>query len=499
MTIADTSLTPELRYWNDVIRELARKAGLDFFDTIFELVDYEQLYEIAAYGGFPTRYPHWRFGMDYDQLSKGYEWGVSKIYELVINNDPAYAFLLRGNEFVAQKLVIAHVYAHVDFFKNNIWFSKTNRKMMNELANHATKVRRYIDRFGLEEVENFIDLCLSIEDLIDPVQPFAQRASRKTDRLQIADEKPVQVTRFEAKSYMDKFINPPEVLAKERKRLEEERKKARRFPSEDKKDILLFLLHYAPLEAWQLDILDIIRDEAYYFAPQRMTKIMNEGWASYWHSTLMSEQIASTAEIVDFADLHSGTMAGGGALNPYKLGLDLYRDIEYRWNTGRHGKEWEECDDYEKKLHWDTGEMKGREKIFEVRKFYNDLMFIDEFLTEEFCEKHKLFVYEYNELSGRYEIDSRSHIKIKEKLTLMLANLGQPYIYVHNANYQNRGELLLIHRHQGIDLRDDWARDTLANIAKLWSRPVVLHTFYEGKPYMLRHDGKNFTETEGKP
>ena len=128
------------------IEQHAREFGLDFYDTIFESVTFDQLNMIAAYGGFPTRYPHWKFGMEYEQLSKGYTYGLSKIYELVINNDPAYAYLMASNSDVDQKLVMAHVYGHVDFFKNNFAFAHTNRKMMDAMANHGTKIRRYIDR-----------------------------------------------------------------------------------------------------------------------------------------------------------------------------------------------------------------------------------------------------------------------------------------------------------------------------------------------------------------
>ena len=134
---------------------------------VFELVDAEQLHAVAAYGGFPTRYPHWRFGMDYEQLSKGYEFGLQKIYEMVINTNPSYAYLLEGNSTVDQKTVMAHVSGHVDFFKNNYFFSKTNRRMIDEMANHGARIRRYVDRRGIEIVEDFVDTCLSLDNLID--------------------------------------------------------------------------------------------------------------------------------------------------------------------------------------------------------------------------------------------------------------------------------------------------------------------------------------------
>ena len=163
----NTNLPPHLRVLKDEIEGYARGYGLDFFETIFEVVDADDLNEIAAYGGFPTRYPHWSFGMQYEELKKGYEYGLSKIYEMVINNDPCYAYLMRCNHTVDQKLVMAHVYGHCDFFKNNAYFAHTTRKMMDEIANHAARIRRYVERFGEDEVEAFIDKCMSIDDLID--------------------------------------------------------------------------------------------------------------------------------------------------------------------------------------------------------------------------------------------------------------------------------------------------------------------------------------------
>ena len=155
--MATSQLRPLPKELADVqveMEEHARRYGLDFFPTIFEVVDVDQLNAIAAYGGFPTRYPHWRFGMEYERLAKGYAYGLQKIYELVINNDPCYAYLLGSNSITDHKMVIAHVYGHCDFFKNNYWFSQTNRKMIDEMANHGNRIRRYMDRFGVEEVED---------------------------------------------------------------------------------------------------------------------------------------------------------------------------------------------------------------------------------------------------------------------------------------------------------------------------------------------------------
>jgi len=482
---------------NELIREIegyARGYGLDFFPVIFEMLDFEEINMVASYGGFPLRYPHWRFGMQYEYMEKSYGYGLHKIYEMVINNNPCYAYLLNSNQMVDQKLVIAHVYAHCDFFKNNAFFANTNRKMMDEMANHGIRIQRYMDRYGQEEVEDFLDVCSSIENLIDANALFANGNS-------IGDGAPAMegevkdVGRLPSKDYMESYINPPDYIEQRRKEAAEEREKATRFPSREVKDVLAFLAEYAPLPNWKRDVLSMIREEAYYFAPQGQTKIMNEGWASYWHETIMTQKALEDSELIDFADHHSGTLAmQPGQLNPYKLGYELLHDIERRWDSGRFGKEYEECDDLEARRRWDTGAGQGREKIFQVRSIYNDMTFIDEFFTEEFCQEQKLFSFSLNERTGHYEIDSRNFRMIKEKLLFSLTNMGHPYLTVMDGNFENRGELYLKHRFDGIELRVDYARATMENLFKVWSRPVHVETMVGETPTLFSWDGSNHRE-----
>ena len=488
------NLPAELRSMQLETEAHAREYGLDFYDCIFEVLDYDEISEIAALGGFPTRYPHWRFGMEFQQLSKGYRYGLQKIYEMVINNDPCYAYLLRCNQLVDQKLVMAHVYGHNDFFKNNIWFSQTNRKMMDETANHGSRIRSYMDRFGEDTVEGFIDSCLSLENLIDIYSPHIKRrdAINRYNFPPNEEKEEVPVSRFQSKDYMDSFINPRQVLKDEAKKRETEKEKTRSVsvPEQPERDVLLFLLEYAPLKPWQHDVLAIIREEAYYFAPQGQSKIMNEGWASFWHSTIMTQRILHPSELVDYADHHSGTMATQpGRLNPYKLGIELLRDIEERWNKGQFGSEWEECDDYETRRKWDKQLGLGRQKIFEVRRIHNDVTFIDTFLTPDFCRRHQLFSYKHNDQNDTYEIESREFKKIKERLLFNLTNFGQPIIRVKDGNYRNRGELYLHHEHFGVDLKIDYAQDTLRHLHRLWTRPVHIETVVDGRSTLLSFDG----------
>ena len=490
----DTRLPPHLQALKEEIEGYARGYGLDFFETIFEVVDADDLNEIAAYGGFPTRYPHWSFGMSYEELRKGYDYGLSKIYEMVINNDPCYAYLMRSNHTVDQKLVMAHVYGHCDFFKNNAYFAHTNRKMMDEMANHGARIRRYAEKYGEDEVEAFMDRCMSIDDLIDVHSVAIRRrepASRYDFTPEAEDADAVHATRFKSKDYMEDYINPRAVLkAEEDDRRKEKEQAARNFPERPEKDVLLFLVEHAPLKSWQRDILEIVRDEAYYFAPQGMTKVLNEGWASYWHSTIMTQKALHPSEVIDFADHHSGTMAMQRTrINPYKLGIELLRDVEERWNTGRFGKEFDDCHDLDERRNWDKKLGLGREKIFEVRRVHNDITFIDTYLTPEFCVRHGFFSYAFHEQAGQYIIESREFEKIKQRLLFSLTNFGKPWIYVVDGNFRNRGELLLRHQHNGVDLRLDQASDVLANLQLIWSRPVHLQTLVDGKAAMLSFDG----------
>ncbi|MBF0441845.1 MAG: SpoVR family protein [Oligoflexales bacterium] len=491
MDYANTQLTPELQDIALSLADISRKAGLDFFDTIFELIDYKQLNEIAAYSGFPTRYPHWKFGMEYEHLAKSYAYGLSIIYEMVINNDPCYAYLLRANNLVSQKTVIAHVYAHCDFFKNNYWFSKTNRKMLDEMANHATTIRRFMNALGQDEVENFIDCCLSLENLIDIFSPFYPVKKDKPDENNEFHRPAVH--KLPSKKYMDSYINPKEFLDRQINRQIEEQQKKKSFPEAPQRDILQFLLDHAPLESWEKRILSLVREESYYFAPQMQTKILNEGWATYWHSLMMTKLAPlHDSEIIEYCNQYAGVVASPpGGLNPYKLGVELLRHVKKRWDKGQFGLEYVNCDDPRKRDTWNKETGLGDKKLFEIRRTHNDITFIDTFLDEDFCHENKMFIYDYDPRTNRYVISSRDFREIKLQILKQLTNFGQPIICVIDGNYKNRGELLLEHFHEGSDLKNDYTVEVLKNLFKLWKRPVHVQTVIEDIKRRVSFDGTN--------
>ncbi len=496
-SITSTDLSPELLAHMQAIKAKAIEYGLNFYEVVFEVLPFDTMNQIASYGGFPVRYPHWRWGMEYENLSKRDAYGLGRIYEMVINNDPVYAYLQESNAVTDQKLVMAHVYGHADFFKNNSWFSRTNRKMMDEMANHATRVRRHIERHGHDKVERFLDACLSIEHLIDPHSMFMQREQSRAQVAHDQDEAAASGDRggfvpekLPAKDYMDPFINPVRELDRQKKEFEKKKLADKgKVPARPTRDILLFLLRFAPLEEWQQDILSIIRDEAYYFAPQAMTKVMNEGWAVYWHSKLMTQHFVEAKEIIHYADQHSGVLAmPPGGFNPYKIGFELFKDVERRWNSGQHGPAWERLPGVGEKERFDDKSMKGREKIFEVRRIYNDVSFIDEFLTPEFVERNKMYQYRKDPQSGELRVVSRDFERIKKTLLYRLTNMGQPFIYAVDANYLNRGELYLAHQFSGLEIDVAKAKEVLTSLRALWGRPVHLQVHLDEDKFLLTCD-----------
>ena len=211
----------------------------------------------------------------------------------------------------------------------------------------------------------------------------------------------------------------------------------------------------------------------------------------------MTQRALEPSELIDYADRHAGTMGvQPGSINPYKLGLELFRNIEERWNKGQFGKDWTECDDLSERQNWNKDTGLGREKIFEVRKHYNDVTFIDEFLTPQFIAEQQMFTYGFNKKNRSWEIMEREAKVVKEKLLGQLTNFGQPFISVVNGNFENRGELLLEHDHQGVDLRSDYMRDTLTNLEAIWTRPVAMKTKIDDKPVLVKFDGSDFQETK---
>ena len=478
--LLSSGVSPDLAKLIPEVIQVCKDQGLDPFDLAIEEYNADEIAEIAAYGGFPVRYPHFSFGQSFESLYHQYHSGQGKIYEMVVNNDPTYMYLQRNNPLVDNLTVVAHALAHSDFFKNNIMFKHTNRNMMNVLANHGQKIRKYIDLYGYNTVMDFVDACLSIDDLVDPSTGWKSNEFDKPSKVQFDELPEVEnLTTLNAPEYMDRYVNTDDYKEMQRNAASEKRKHARKtFPSEPKRDVLMYILKYVPMEQWKQNVLSMIRDESLYFQPQIKTKVMNEGWASYWDSYIMATLgYAGDDGIFHYSKHHAGVLGGKHNMgNPYKLGVTLFNDIKRRWDRGQFGREWEQCEDAKQKREWDTKAMLGAEKIFEIREIYNDYTFINEFFTEEFCEQNEFFEYQLDRETNEYVITSRDFNKIKKKLLKRHENGGRPVILLENLKYKQGSEILLRHQFDQMPLDSEYVKNTLKMLYRIVNRPVNIKT-----------------------
>ncbi|MFD1848742.1 SpoVR family protein [Oceanobacillus bengalensis] len=464
-------MTKELSYAIEEITEIASGFGLDFYTMRYEICPAEIIYTFGAYG-MPTRFSHWSFGKQFHRMKLQYDLGLSQIYELVINSDPCYAFLLNTNSLVQNKLIIAHVLAHCDFFKNNVRFSNTRRDMVESMTATAERIADYEMIYGKDEVEKFLDAILSIQEHIDPSIIKSKLSYDRSDEDDNED--------FIPKTPYDDLWNIGEKPQQRKKRV---LKKDKKFPPHPEKDILLFIEEYSrELEDWQRDILTMMREEMLYFWPQLETKIMNEGWASYWHQRILREMDLTTDETIEYSKLNAGVVQPSRTqINPYYLGIKIFEDIEERYN-----KPTEEM----RKLGVAAGS--GREKMFEVREIESDISFIRNYLTKELVQREDMYLFEKK---GRdYRITEKDHEQVRDQLVNMRVNGGFPYITVENGDYLRNGELYLLHGYEGIELDLNYLEHVLPYIHQLWGRTVHIETIVEDRQTVYSYDGNKVTK-----
>ena len=471
------------------IERLAKAGyGLSPYRIQYWMEERDPLMKIAARNGFPKRIRHWLWGQAYQELSMKQDFGHMQIGELVINTDPTHAYLLDELAFYEQRLIMAHVTGHSDFFKNNVNFRDTDRNMLNHMADHFHAVEDMLDRGVMtpDELEKFLDKVKTFENCID-MGAFKPRPLDMSAR-HIKDPPPIpndfgKVSTEHLHPDVLRLLNAPERVAEardqEKQRLREEMVKVPKHPDPD---LLGFLIeHSTVLTPWQRDVLAMVRDESYYFSPQRKTKIMNEGWATYWHGQLLKDPELRDPEHRIGLTHHQGQLTHMSSVtaNPYTIGLEIFKNIKKRWDKGQFGPEYEESRERNKEETWDTHAIQGEQKIFEVRKMYGDISFINSFLTPESVRELKIYTWSAGqnpEPGAPIVISSREVDDIRKNLSAAISNGGTPFIQVLNGDFGSKGELLVEHVHE-YDLRPDWADEVLKNIKAIWGRPVNLFTY----------------------
>lgn len=452
----------------------SKEIGLDFFPINWEVVPEEVLLEVMSYG-LPTRARHWSYGQSYNYQKLQGEMGLSKVYELVLNNDPSYAFLLETNSDIANTMVIAHVIGHVHFFKNNYLFKATDRKMVYHAAERAQRVEEYVAQYGIEKVEHLMDVAFSMDKNIDWYKGIHRKAYGKKKKILkeiVSGEFDDLYGRAET-GYREEVVN-------------------QKFPPEKEYDLLWFLGTHADLEPWERDIFEIVREESFYFYPQYYTKIMNEGFASYVHAELMylmSNEMLPAGEYLEFVKIHEKVVQPGSNklnINPYFLGFTIFNDIKKRW------------DDKFKK---GESDIDGFQKMLKVVEEEDDISFLRTYLTQSIVDELKMFTYKnhYDKAKDQYiEIQSKDVTDVVESITSKIYNYQSPLIYVDLASSQG---IELVHDSTEIGTLDPkHIEKVMQYLQEIWGGVVDLKTVDDkGEFFHYTYDEEGFSHAEIKP
>jgi stage V sporulation protein R len=465
----------ELVDWDKRIREKAAEFGLDWFPQEFEICDHNGMLGYMAYSGMPSHYPHWSFGKAYEKLKTLYDYGVNGLpYEMVINSNPAIAYLMRDNTLLLQILTIAHVYGHNDFFKNNFTFKSATRAelTMEFFKAHAMRVRRYMEdpSIGVEKVERILDAAHALS-----WQCRRNLAIRKLSRDEQV-ERAIEAAQPRSDPFQ-RLHGRPEFKEPE----------TRKIPLEPDEDLLLFIGDHNPfLAEWEKDLLNIVDEETKFFLPMMETKIMNEGWASYWHKKIVEALDLEQGLRIEFIVRHNQVLRPmPGSINPYHLGFKIWEDI-YRRHT-------EPTPDEIKK--YGAPGKNGRDKLFEVREVERDTSFLRRYFTEELMREMDMFQYEPrgDELVIDKVSDEEGWKPIKETLIKSVGTGSIPVIKVEDADFGHNRTLYLKHYHDGRDLLLEYAEKSLAFTYRLWGRECVLETTLQGKRSLLCYNERGFS------
>jgi len=469
----------ELEHWAARIVEKADEFGLDCYSQEFEICDHNQMLGYMAYSGMPSHYPHWSYGKAFEKLKTLYDHGVSGLpYEMVINSNPAIAYLMRDNSLLLQILTIAHVYAHNDFFKNNFTFSSTRPEHTVSMCKaHAKRLRSYLEdpSLGVEKVE----------PLVDAAHALAFQCRRNLAVRKRSEEEAKEAAIEAALPKADPFRNIHERPAYDEPDL-------RRTPLAPDEDLLLFIRDHNPyLTDWERDVLTMVHEEAQYFIPQIETKIMNEGWASYWHKRILDGLRLPHDLRLEFIVRHNQVVQPfPGQINPYHLGLRIWEDL-YRRGAGAD----------ERDLEPDASlNAEGLRAIFAAREADRDTAFLRRHLTKELIRE--LDLYQYAKKDEEFVItqvaDERGWREVKATLIANVGTNGIPVIRVTDADFGGSRALLLEHVHDGRDLHLEYAEKTLRYVWELWQRDVLLATALDGKMVRLRYGEDGFSKEEVK-
>lgn len=466
-------------------REIARVAAiydLDTYPNQIEVISAEQMMDAYSSVGMPIGYNHWSYGKQFLQTQKSYQRGqMGLAYEIVINSNPCIAYLMEENTMPMQALVIAHAcYGHNSFFKNNYLFRTWTdaSSIIDYLVFAKNYVRKCESRYGQDEVERVLDACHTLQN-------YGVDRYRRPKPISAAEER---LRQEERENIRQQQLNDLWRTLPTRKQGEKQVKQ-RQFPSEPQENLLYFIEKNAPLlEPWQRELIRIVRKISQYFYPQRQTQVMNEGWATFWHYTLlnhlydegkltdgfMMEFLTSHTNVVHQPSFDSPYFNG---INPYALGFNMFRDIkricenptdeDREWFPEFAGKDWLET------LH------------FAMRDF-KDESFIQQFLSPNLIREFHLFSIYDDETEENYRVDAihnqQGYRMVREHLARQYdLSVREPDIQITRVDVQGDRSMTLRHTQTDNKPLSTDTFEVLKHLHFLWGFDVHLESWNDGQ------------------
>jgi stage V sporulation protein R len=494
-TVASHKRLPNASDWTfelietyfDAIKRTAQRFGLDTYPVQLELISAEQMLDAYASVGMPVNYRHWSFGKQFIASEKNYRRGhMGLAYEIVINSDPCIAYLMEENTLPMQALVMAHAcFGHNSFFKGNYLFRMWTDA--SSIVDYLVYAKAYIadceERHGVDAVEEVLDCCHAL-------MHYGVDRYRRPQKLSLAQE---ETRRKDREAYLQQQINDMwRTLPTKAGKLA--KKEQRRFPEEPQENILYFIEKNAPLlEPWQREIVRIVRKVAQYFYPQRQTQVMNEGWATFWHYTLLNamydDGMLADGFMMECLSSHTNvvfqppvTHPGYSGINPYALGFSMFTDLrricerptqeDREWFPDIAGSDWRQTLDY-------------------AMRHFKDESFIGQYLSPHLMREMRLFSIVDDAAQKELEVaaihDDAGYRRVREALARQHdLNWREPNIQVWNVNLRGDRSLTLRHiRHNDRPL-DNSAEEVVKRVARLWGFRVRLESV-DGSDRVLQH------------
>lgn len=488
-----------LKRYDNAISELAHGFGLDTYPNQIEVISAEQMLDAYSTVGMPIGYHHWSFGKHFVNAEKNYRRGTMGLaYEIVINSNPCIAYLMEENSIIMQAMVIAHAcYGHNSFFKNNYLFQQWTdaESIIDYLLFAKSFIQQCEQKYGIEEVEATLDACHAL------MNHGVDRYQRPT-RLSLQNERLRQRNR---EQYRQAQVNDLwRTLPKKAQSIE--LGVIQRFPTEPQENILYFIEKNAPnLENWQREIIRIVRKIAQYFYPQRQTKVMNEGWATFWHYTLIyalyDKGLVTDEFMLEFIQHHTNVTEQPAyddqrfmGINPYTLGYYMFRDIRRM------------CEEPTAEDHQYFPEIAGKDWIttldFAMRNF-KDESFINQYLSPKLIRDLRLFCVTDDENKQDLEVTAIHNEKGYDYIRQTLAkqfdlSYTEPDIQVYNVNIASDRTLYLRHNDNSRRPLNENTHQVLKYLHRLWKFPVILETVDANQSVIALHEYPQKNELHDK-